>query len=179
MQSWERRDTESDSQYAAFRLYLSFPPPRPSLPEVARRVGKSTITIRRYSADHKWAARTRDWDNRLANIHAGVAAEIAVEDADKITREHLAAIRTMRELGHLVLAQSLDIARKTGRAEDVPPRVAGALIRDAVTLERLVLGDATERTETRAQDLDLTRLTGEEAEQLLALLEKVNGPRGA
>jgi len=167
---WLQLDNEGDIPYADFWRYLSLPLPRPTTGEYAKTIGKTQSTISKYSSRYNWAQRLQSWDARLHDIEV----EAVITEREKMTREHLQALRAARILGTLAIQDHLRKAKaaKVGKI-DIGVRSALALLKESMHLERLILGEATERVETRELDVDVSKLTGEEAEQLLAILAKM------
>jgi len=164
---WERVEGEGEIAYERFWTYLSLPRPRPTIVEFSKRINRSRGGVARMSAKFDWPGRIQAWDDAAKDVEA----DAILTEREKITREHLQALRAARVLGTIAIQDHLKKAR--GGKLSVNVREALALLRDSVQLERLILGEATERVETRELDVDVSKLTGEEAEQLLAILAKM------
>ena len=142
------------------------PHPRPNLHTYAKSLGVSHAVIRRYASAHNWKDRARAWDEQTKVITAA-----QVEPFEDVRKAHLQALRTARLLAALTLKRYLERA-EDGR-DEVSVKDAMLLLREAVTLERLILGEATDRVEVQQrQEIDVTQLAPEEAEQLIRLLER-------
>ena len=163
---WMKQDGESDEAFMCFRRFLALPEPR-ALRACAEASGKSYQTIRRYPGNHSWRKRATAWDTHIATQQA----ELVLTEREKITREHLQAVRAARTLGTIAIHDLLRQAKQAGGSTNINARTALALLRDAVQLERLIIGEATERTETN--DFDMSKLSGDEAELLLKLIGKM------
>jgi hypothetical protein len=62
---WERQEDESSQAFEAFGLYLEMGSDR-SCAKVAKRLGKSTQLMTRWSARDGWAKRALAWDRHIA-----------------------------------------------------------------------------------------------------------------
>lgn len=166
-QSWDRRPAETDTQWSYFQAFRSMAPPR-HLGVCAESLHRSYRTIEKYSTQHDWFARSNDWDEHLAHK----ADDAIVSEVEKMAREHLDAAKRARVLGTSALARYLKMISKSDNDPVVSARDALALVEKGITLERLIIGEATDRTETRTVDVDLSRLNAEKAARLLELLEE-------
>jgi len=77
---WERRDNESNPAYEAFRAYMRIR----STPKVGVELGKSTVLITRWSAEHDWVARVTAYDSYLANAQVDGEANRLGQSRDKV-----------------------------------------------------------------------------------------------
>lgn len=165
--SWQRLDNEGRTPHKYFKNYLRQDRPR-NIRRLAEDVGICYDVMRHYSSKFNWAARAKAWDEDLDRAEA----DTIIEEASKMAKEHMKAMKAARALGTIAIARILQVAEDT----DDPPvtaRDALALIREAVHLERLIIGEATERSEsTVKKELDTSMLSGEEVEELLSLLDK-------
>lgn len=166
---WERREAEGETPYLHFRSYLTLPLPRPDLGTYAKTRGLAKNTIQVYSSRFDWTERLAAWDAHIARAEE----EVILTERQQLTRDHLQALRAARTLGTVVITGLLQRAEETGRTEGVDARTALALVKQSAELERLIVGEATERVETRDLDLDLSGLSAAEAETLLSLLAKM------
>lgn len=73
---WNMRPDESAKAYQAFEVYRDMGPDR-SLERVGQLLGKSTVTVERWSTANDWQARVRAFDEAAA----AKASERALEDA--------------------------------------------------------------------------------------------------
>lgn len=90
-------------------------------------------------------------------------------EAVEVTTAHVRALRSMRELGEI------NIDRLLARTKEVEGAIltakeALALVKEAICLERLLGGEATERVEQGTTEMDLNKLN---AQQLWALRDIV------
>jgi hypothetical protein len=165
---WDRQEGEGPVPFSLFREYLMRGVPRPSLVTFAMQKKKSVSVMRHYSSRFKWAERLLAWDERVVKLEQ----DVVLTEAQKMAKDQLSALRMARHLGTLTLKEFLLQAKNTGSA-GIDARTAMTLVKHATELERLIVGEATERIETSETELDLSRLSGEEAEHLLVLLAKL------
>jgi hypothetical protein len=133
--------------------------------EVAREMKISPQRVYQIAKSWGWNERVEAYDNWLQ----GAEDKVLYEGREQLAREHLEVIRKARAVADEALTALLQSLRKEGSETEISPRDALAFLEKAVTLERLVTGEATDRVET----FDLSRLTGDEAEKLLETLEKL------
>lgn len=117
-------------------------------------------------------AKSWGWDDRVEaydNWLQGAEDKVLYEGREQLAREHLEVIRKARAVADEALTTLLQSLREVDSETEISPRDALAFLEKAVTLERLVTGEATDRVET----FDLSKLTGDEAEKLLETLEKL------
>ena len=155
---WERQESDTDLSYGRFRTYLSMEPPR-SRVEAAKALGLKKRTIDDMMHRHRWHDRALAYDERMAKA----ADRAAMSTAEDMQRRHMEAVHAMLRRGvHAITEADLTEAR-----DGVP------MIDKAVRLERLLVGEATDRTESRISSLDrdpdLSRLTDDERAEWLAL----------
>ena len=166
---WDKLPKEGDVPYADFLAYLAQPLPR-NLEELSKQQGKSYQMIRISSSKWKWRKRAEAWDAE------GLAAadRILVAKHEQISKDQLRLLGDMRTLGAYEIRRRLRLYEKDPEScHGLTVREAAALVKEAIMIERLIVGEATERIEQMgAQPIDLSGLTGPEAEALLDLLEK-------
>lgn len=87
--AWERRDSESNPAYEAFRAYMRIR----STPKVATELGKSETLITRWCTANDWVARLAEYDSYLANADVdgelnrlGQSRDKVLDLMDKLTR---------------------------------------------------------------------------------------------
>jgi hypothetical protein len=137
-----------------------------SIDYTAEHFDKSPRTFYQYSRRFKWQDRAKAWDDRIvAEQDKAILSEQA-----KMAKDHLSSLGLMRAVGTTTLARVLKKARANEEMLPSTVREANALIRDAVTGERLVTDQATSRNEDGS--LDLSKLEAGEKATLLELLKK-------
>lgn len=127
---WERTTDETPQAWEAFTAYRDLGIAR-SLAKVGKALGKSTTLIEGWSVRHGWVARVEAWD--------------AEQDRDR-RAEHAESLASMTTRHVTVAQKMLDIVTKrleTLRPEDLTPHQLARLARDAVSIERMALGEPT------------------------------------
>jgi hypothetical protein len=76
---WQRRDTESNPAYEAFRAYMRIR----SCSKVSQELGKSTTLITRWSSEHDWVERVTAYDRHLALAETDGMVHALAETRDK------------------------------------------------------------------------------------------------
>ena len=96
--------------------------------------------------------------------------ELLGESARERAGRHVDLLRDMQELSARACRELLEDTRSGKRLRWAPREIA-RVVKEALTLERLVFGEVTERTQTDV-GFDLSRLTFHEIEQLRMLEAK-------
>lgn len=127
---WERLPTEGPEAWEAFTTYRDIGPQR-SCEAVAQQVGKGRALMLRWSRTHAWVARCETWDAEIDRVRQS---------------EHMEAVRSMAtrhvEIAHAMLEKV--VARlQTLDVDSLTPHQLARFARDAVTIERLALGQPT------------------------------------
>ena len=154
---WGRREGETELAFSRFREYLTMETPR-SRVVAAKDMGISIGALNRMALKHKWPQRAAAYDDAMAKA----ADRAAMSTAEDMQRRHMEAVHAMLRRGVSAITE----ADLTEARDGVP------MIDKAVRLERLLVGEATERTESRISSLDrdpdLSRLTDDERAEWLA-----------
>ena len=164
-QPWDRRRGESAEHHGLLRRYLEMGSGR-KLADLAEAVGRPVKSVQRLSSQHDWVERAAAYD---AHLDARVDA-LTTDAVAAMRLEHMRALEILRKHG-IMLA-----AKERGTAGD-----GRAMIETAIRLERLLIGEATDRQEMRVQvesDRDLSVLTDDELATYRALLAKMAASRG-
>lgn len=175
LKPWEKKESEGNRAYELFRVYASIPPEGRTLASVEKIAECSEQLVKRYSAAWNWLDRARAWDIEKQRA----VDETVLTELEKTTRDQLRTLANARELASIVIGEHLEDVkefRAKGESvrETVDIRMALQLLKESVTLERLLMGEATERVGIIDQvHLDLTPLDQQEAETLLYLLTKI------
>ena len=143
---WQQRKSESMRSFMAFEEYRQLGPAR-TLQMVEAATGLSEGALRSLSSRHNWQKRARAWDDFIA----GKASDSLEFEAKRLAQKHLDALDEMRTRG-LELIQ-LDSAR---------PSDGVSMLKFSISMERLAMGEATERLEVRNATWDLSGLTSDE-----------------
>ena len=166
---YDKQKGEGDIAFADFLAYLAMPMPR-NLEELSKQQGKSYSHIRTHSSKFKWRARAEVMGCRGPGR---CRPDLGLE-AEQIAKEQLRLLEGMRTLGAAEIRRRLKLYQKDPDGDHgLTVREATMLIKEAVMLERLIIGEATERIDQMGSTpLDLSGLSGSEAEDLVRLLEK-------
>jgi hypothetical protein len=165
---WERLEKEGEKPFAYFLWFRDHSNGRGqerSIDKTAEHFGKSPRTLYHYSRDFRWIERAKAWDDRIAQAQD----KAVITAAEKLTAEHLKSLSLLRALGNTTIARALKAAQANEKKLPSTVREGIAALERAVTLERLVTGEATSRTE---ESLDTSKLSPEDAATLLELLKK-------
>lgn len=159
MHPWERQQGEREQWWNAFKIYLE----SRNKAHTSRETGMTVSRIYQIAKEWDWPARCTAYDNWMQ----GAEDKVYYEGREQLAREHLEVIRKARHVADKAISTLLKALRNEDA--ELAPKDALAYLEKAVTLERLVTGEATERTES----YDLSKLSGDEAEALLETLEKL------
>ncbi len=165
LRPWERQPFDTDHGWALFSDYVAMGPTR-SLPTLLRRHPQANgYAVRNLAKDDGWAVRAEAWD-RYIERERRYAIEDMVKDDARTTAERHGTI--LKGVSALIERNLIKMLKAEGQSEDFPTltgHVFARLLKEAITLERLHSGDATERIEGP----DLSGLSVEDLRQLRAL----------
>ena len=82
VECWHRGEAESAKAYRGFMTYLSLDADR-SLTKVARKCRVSQSIINRWSAQHSWVERAREYDNHVSELRLARLAAAREKLADE------------------------------------------------------------------------------------------------
>lgn len=168
---WGQLPTETGKLFEKFTVYRKLPPPR-TLEDAAKATGLTFGYVRKLSMKYRWLERAAAWDAHL------VAKEDKVieSERERLAKEHMQALALMRAHGTRALALDYKASKEKGTAM-LSAKDAASLLKDAVTLERLIVGEATSR-EAGTVELDLDGFKPEEVEAFLAFLRRAGVDTG-
>lgn len=174
---WVRQPFDSDLSWALFQDYLSSPVPR-SLAALARRPGcpLSWSQIESVAWEDGWKERAAAWDSHLDRLRVQTVEEVVQEDARARAERQGRAGRKLSRLGELAVDRLIRIleANPEFGATEVTTRDAIRAIGIGVRVERLALGDTTDKIETGP---DLSGFSVEDLRTIRELQEKAgNAP---
>jgi hypothetical protein len=171
---WERRQDEPELAYEIFTLYRDMGQTR-SLDRLYR-IFADAQQIKYWSQLYSWQSRTAAYDHWAA-METNKRVEEGIAEA---TKRHRRITRLAQELAIRELRWYLEKAKDTGRFERLMTGSQLAkLMKDSITLERLILGEATERIEGGGEaDIDYSQLSVEELGALHELLLKAKRSTG-
>lgn len=162
---WDRIEGEGDEPWAAFCAFKDMGPAR-SLKEVAQRTGKAYVTITKHSSKYRWFERAAFWDAEVLKTKD----EATLSEVARLQRIHLRQISAIREKAFGWLERATD--------KDLKPSTVVMAFFDAITAERLAIGEATERTDHLGKPFDWSKYDDNEVSYLRALLARQEDGEG-
>ena len=175
-QPWTRQPFDTDNRWRAFVAYREQPLPR-SIRQTSEiladpMTGKphDVRTLELWSSENAWPERAAAYDRHLDEQRVAAPVAILNEDARTTAAFHADLLRKAQTAAASVVNDWLERLARGERLDGWSPGDVRGLLKDTITLERLVRGQATERVEHGV--LDLSALTIEEIETLRALEEK-------
>lgn len=168
-QPWVRQPFDTELSFALFGDFLALPLPRrlsdlnrPGCPLTYQQIGA-------FARECFWSSRAAFWDEHLAHIRTSTIERVTEETAEEVARRQLSLTRLMQS----VASRELGKLQKIGEENDFPgvvmPKDAIRLATLGIRFERLILGEATERTEAGP---DVTGLSLEELREVRRLQAK-------
>lgn len=167
---WERQDWDPPDAWLGFVLYRDLLFSRGlggrTTGAVASELGMPRSIIDRWAAQYHWDARAKAHDEWASHT----MAEAAVAELTSQGKKHGRLLSQWAELASNEMRKLLEDSHSSpGKA--LEPQVLLQVTKTFITLERLIAGEATERTETAPVE-DLSKLTAEELEQYRLLAMK-------
>lgn len=101
-----------------------------------------------------------------------VIEDALAEDARAVANRHASIARDAIEVAHSHVRQWLADLANGDAVEAWEPNAVRGMLKDMITLERLVRGEATERVEHGLSGVDLGKLSIDELEELRRLEAK-------
>ncbi len=167
---WGPQPFETEEQHQAFALFLSLPSRMRNMTEVSRHCAMSRQEVLDLSMAHHWQHRISRYDAFVRGANRDRLRETAQDRAGR----HLAIIDkglevAEREYNNLLTRQrALDA--QDAQVSLLKPGELQALVNNLIKLERLVVGEATERIEET--EYDLSQFTHEELIEWRRLMDK-------
>jgi hypothetical protein len=166
---WEPLPGESAKAYAAFCCYRDLGPRR-SLDEASRsyhrgshadgetpsRRRRASGTVRRWADRWNWPARAQAWDRERLRVHLTEQIEAVKE----MSKRHLQEAKVLQNKAVQRLSQL--------QPEELKPRETLDYLIEGTKLERLVLGEPTERVAEEHHFPEVKELSDEELAQIIA-----------
>ena len=162
---WLILPTEDESQWRAFQHYLTMEPPRSVRRTIDERSKSSRGTVYAWSTQHRWVERAKAYDAWMARQEM----EAFSDERLRIRRDQLRLAERVRQLAE----RRMNELHRLETLTRVTPKDALAMMQAAVQVERLLLGEATERTETATWDL--SSLSKEQIDKLEDIYRKASG----
>jgi hypothetical protein len=94
----EQLPTESAKAYAAFVAYCEMGSQR-SVRDVARKLDKSSTIIGRWSSQHRWQERVRQYDAAVLEEHNAALRAKRNQEIERLRQDALLDAKTLRQLG--------------------------------------------------------------------------------
>lgn len=172
---WIRQPCDTDTRWRAFVAYRDQALPRTirAVSEALTSKGKpfDVRTLERYSSADGWPERAAAFDRMLDEERVAVIVDVLAEDARETASRHVELLRDAQDAAAVVVRQWLDDVADGKRLDGWSPGEVRGMIKDMVTLERLVRGEATERVE-HGVGFDLALLTLDEIDTMRRLEAK-------
>lgn len=139
---WERLPAESSPAWAAFVEYRNAGGDR-STRAVAKKLGKSSTLLERWSVTHKWVSRAREYDVRQDKVAvAAIESEIR-----SMSRRHV-------QIAQSIQAKAIERLRDTHSSE-LTAAEALKFLDIAVRIERMAMGAPAEVNQlSDSQEMD-------------------------
>lgn len=169
---WLRQPFDTDQAWALFSQWLLSPAPR-SLSELARQSRWTVGAIESLAWEYGWKERAAAWDAHLDSIRFQTVQAELEESARAVAKRHGKAARQVVELAAGELGKLLAAAKSTDGIGLLRPADVLRFLTEGAKLERLVIGEVTERTESTGPDL--ARLDADDLRALRRLHEKAAG----
>jgi len=174
---WERQPCDTPRRWHAFVRYRELPVGERSLRAVHAWLERddphgrwNLRSLERWSSEDGWVYRVAARDTWRETEWAKRVDELLNESARERSARHVDLLRNMQELSARACRELLEQARSGGKLRWAPREIA-RVVKEALTLERLVFGEVTKRVETDV-GFDLSRLSFREIEQLRELEAK-------
>jgi prophage DNA circulation protein len=123
----EQLPNESAKAYAAFVAYAEMGSQR-SLEKVCQRYAKSIPVLKRWSAQHHWQERVRQYDAAVLEEHNAALRAKRNQEIERLRQDALLDAKTLRQLGRGLSAR-LGETIKDMKAEDIEPKHVASLLR--------------------------------------------------
>lgn len=170
---WKRQPCDRGVRWQSFKAFRDQPPPR-ELEGVREALSAKGLkapamqTLYNWASQDVWMDRCWAFDMWLDEQDQRAMVRALDETAGERAERHLGILRDAQTCAMSVVKNWLARIRNGDPLEGWTPRDVARFIRDTIQYERLILGEATERTET-SHAFNIHKLTVEELEQLRAL----------
>jgi prophage DNA circulation protein len=123
----EQLPNESAKAYAAFVAYAEMGSQR-SQEAVSQQLSKSRQIISRWSAQHRWQERVRQYDAAVLEEHNAALRAKRNQEIERLRQDALLDAKTLRQLGRGLSAR-LGETIKDMKAGDIEPKHVASLLR--------------------------------------------------
>ena len=164
---WLRQPYDTDDSFEAFVVF------RDTRPRKIRASAWDIPKHMEWCRANLWRERAAAWDAYLDEVHTNaVAKEVQESSADK-TKRHMELLQMTHELVAREIAKHLKLSMTNDAPGGVlPPHVLAKFMDMSVRLERLIMGEPTERIGVDDEGPDLSALTPEELVAYRAMMLK-------
>ncbi len=171
---WVRQPCDTDLSWVLFQEFLSAPIPR-RLADLARK-NSCPMTwhqLESVAFEDGWKGRAAAWDQHLDNLRTETIEKVVREDAQQRAERQGRAGKKLQRLGEIEIDKLITALERPGEAHGlITVRDAIRAIGIGVRVERLALGDSTDKIETGP---DLSKLSVDDLRKLREIQEKTNG----
>lgn len=148
-----RQPFDTDLGFALFSIFLMMAPPR-RIRDLAKTSGIPWTQLETLAVEGHWQPRAALWDEHLAGIARTTIERVTEETAEAVARRQLTLTRRMQTLADREFAALEKLqAQAPDMTGTLSPRDAMRLAVNGIRLERLIMGEVTDRTETAAPDV--------------------------
>lgn len=170
---WARQPCDGERDWPIFQAYLTTPAPRPrSMRGLASAWGVNWSDLEALSRTNGWADRAAAWDRHLDQVRIDAAERYAEDTGRDVARRHLDHARKVVALAGRELSKYLEASEASDMPGLLTPQAALRFLEVGAKLERLVMGDVTDRTQVDARAPDMSALSVDELRNLAAIQAK-------
>jgi hypothetical protein len=123
----EQLPNESTKAYAAFVAYAEMGSQR-SLEKLSQQYAKSIPILKRWSVQHRWQERVRQYDAAVLEEHNAALRAKRNQEIERLRQDALLDAKTLRQLGR-GSSGKLGEAIKNMQAKDIEPKHVASLLR--------------------------------------------------
>ncbi len=166
---WARQPWDTELGWCLFGDYLVLPD-RPRRMRDLKGHPLTDYQLAEIARVAWWQARAALWDEHLAQIRTSTIERVTEETAEQAARRQVLLARRMQRVADKELSKLEAMGSENAfPLLEVTARDIARLGTNGIRLERLVMGEATERV---AEVMDLSALSLDELRQLRALQDK-------
>jgi hypothetical protein len=169
---WNRQPCDTDARWRAFLAFRDQPGVRTlrGAQEALTTADKvfDMRTLERWTSAFAWPERCAAFDRYLDDARVAVLVDVLEESTRETAARHASIARDAIEAARSVVDSWLERLGRGERLDGWSPNDVRGMLKDMITLERLVRGEATERVE-HGIGFDLSRLSLDEIETMRAI----------
>jgi hypothetical protein len=170
-QPWNRQPCDTEARWRAFLAYRDQPSPRSLRGASEALDGYDERTLRRYADADAWFERCAAFDRYLDEARVEAVVDVLAESARDTAARHAKIAQDAAQAARSVVDGWLERLARGERLDGWSPNDVRGMLKDMITLERLVRGEATERVH-HGVEFDLSRLSLDEIETMRAIEAK-------